>query len=274
MIGALANQGISNLEYFTDWTFSMSMRIDRIFVVVFLLCHFTLFTRAATLEPGWMSLFDGKSLSGWTANENSDSCKVVDGLIVLNGLRSHLFYTGPVQNHNFADFQLKMEVMTRPGSNSGVFFHTKYQDAGSLNHGYEAQVNATHSDPRRTGSIFKVKDLEESPAVDNEWFEFEIEVVGQQITVKVNGKVVNQYIEPVNLVPPQNRPGRKLSSGTIALQAHDPGSTVYFRNIRIKTPTTEAAAIQASWSASSGDTRKKCRRCCPQKRLFKRRCCR
>lgn len=251
----------------------MSVRIDRILIVVVALCHTNMAAMAATAGSGWVSLFDGKSLAGWTANEDKESCWVEDGKIVLNGLRSHVFYTGPVQNHDFDDFQLKMEVMTRPGANSGVFFHTKYQDAGSLNFGYEAQVNATHTDPRRTGSIFKVKDLDESPAVDNEWFEFEIEVIGKQITVKVDGKVVNQYVEPDDLVPPKDRPGRKLSSGTIALQAHDPGSTVYMRNIRIKTPATEAAAQTSDFKAGEY-SQKRCHRCCPQRRLFKRRCCR
>lgn len=198
--------------------------------------------QAAVAAGGWVTLFDGTSLDDWTDNENKDSCQLRDGLIELNGERSHLFYTGPVENHDFDDFHLKMEVMTRPGANSGVFFHTRYQEAGSLNFGYEAQVNATHTDPRRTGSIFAVKDVMESPVGDDEWFEYEIEVVDRRVTVRVNGKDVNKYTEPEDLVPPESRPGRKLSHGTIALQAHDPGSTVFFRNIRIKTPATEAAA--------------------------------
>ena len=84
---------------------------------------------------GFYSLFDGKSLDGWKANENPQSFKVQDGNIVVNGQRSHLFYVGPVNNHDFKDFHFKAEVMTFPNSNSGIYFHTKYQDKGFPNAG-------------------------------------------------------------------------------------------------------------------------------------------
>ena len=195
-----------------------------------------------SLEAGWVWLFDGKSLDGWSASENKNSCRVENGAILVGGERSHLFYSGPVDNHNFADFELKLEVMTTPGSNSGVFFHTEYQETGWPAKGHEAQVNNTQHDWRRTGSLYGVKDLRNTPVRDNEWFNYHIIVRGKQVTMKVNGETVNEYTEDLNSPHLVERPGRVFSSGTIALQAHDPGSLVYYRNIRIKTPSTTTAA--------------------------------
>lgn len=184
---------------------------------------------------GWFSLFDGQSLDGWTANEGRGSCSVEDGTLKIGGgPRSHLFYSGPVFDHDFKNFELKLEVMTKPGANSGVYFHTEYQEEGWPDKGYEAQVNNSQEDWRRTGSLYAVEDVRDSPAKDNEWFEYDITVRGQQITLKVNGETTVDYTEPDDPPHLAEMPGRKLSSGTIALQAHDPGSTVYYRNIRVK----------------------------------------
>ena len=183
----------------------------------------------------WQSLFDGKSLSGWTpAEENQDACRVEDGKLVLNGNRCHLFYTGDVGNHDFKNFQLKLKVMTKPNSNSGVYIHTKYQKEGWPDAGYEIQVNNSHGDWRRTGSVYAVQDVKEAPAKDNEWFDYLITVDGKNITVAVDGKTINEYTETDNMPHFKELPGRKLSHGTIALQAHDPGSTVYYKDIEIK----------------------------------------
>src|SRR3990172_3046693 len=84
---------------------------------------------SASDGDGWISLFDGKSLDGWRASEHKDSCKVEDSVIVVGGgERSHLFYDGPVANHDFKNFELKLEAMTQPGSNSGIYFHTRSEE--------------------------------------------------------------------------------------------------------------------------------------------------
>ena len=192
---------------------------------------------ANTAKPdadGWITLFDGKSLEGWTANENKDSFKVEDGVILVDGPRSHLFYTGPVENHDFKDFELKLDVKTEPQANSGVYIHTGYQESGWPEKGYEAQVNNSHHDWRKTGSLYAVKDVRQSGHEDGEWFEYHIIVRGNEITLKVNGKPTVEYTEPENPPHLEQTPGRELSSGTIALQAHDPGSVIRYRNIRIK----------------------------------------
>ncbi len=190
---------------------------------------------AASDADGWVSLFDGESLDGWRASEHQDSCKVEDGVIVCGGgERSHLFYDGPVESHDFKNFELKLQAKTEPGSNSGVYFHTEYQETDWPSKGYEAQVNNSQEDWRRTGSLYAVEDVRETKAKDNEWFDYDIIVRGKQITLKINGETIVDYTEPEN--PPQADAARdrRLSHGTIALQAHDPGSTVRYRNIRIK----------------------------------------
>src|SRR5687768_1683672 len=79
-------------------------------------------------NDGWINLFDGKSLSGWKASEHPGTFTIAYGAIVVFGERAHLFYDGPVKNHNFKNFEFKTKVMTTPGSNSGIFIHTAYQE--------------------------------------------------------------------------------------------------------------------------------------------------
>jgi hypothetical protein len=181
----------------------------------------------------WISLFDGKSLNGWKVGENAGSFKVENGTIVVNGDRAHLFYDGKVNNHDFKNFEFKAQVMTTPGSNSGMYFHTKYQEGGWPSKGYEVQVNNSHTDWRRTGSLYGIRDLKDVFVEDNVWYTEQIIVQGKHITIKINDKTVIDYIEPDEV---GNKPGegRKISSGTFALQGHDPKSKVYYKDIMVK----------------------------------------
>ena len=183
-------------------------------------------------DEGWITLFDGSSLDGWKINENPESFRLEDGAIVANGERSHLFYVG--DEKPFENFELKCEVMTKPGSNAGIYFHTKYQDEGWPKHGFEAQVNNTYKpDPIKTGSLYQVVNVSEPPAKDNEWFPYYIKVDGRHILIKVNGKTTVDYTEPEGKEAGSDFT-RKLDEGTFALQAHDPKSTVLFRNIKVR----------------------------------------
>jgi len=183
-------------------------------------------------ETGFVSLFDGKSMNGWKVNENQTSWAVKDGMLVCQGERSHIFYVG--DDKPFKNFHFKAEVMTEPNSNAGIYFHTRYQDSGWPKYGFECQVNLSYkSDPRKTSSLYAVKDVLEPAAKDNEWYLQEIIVVGKKITLKVNGKTQVEYVEPDDQKAGSDFT-RKLDEGTFALQAHDPGSKVYFRNIRVK----------------------------------------
>ena len=188
----------------------------------------------ATNADGWISLFDGKSLNGWKVGENASTFSVRDGAIVANGPVAHLFYDGEVKNHDFKNFEFKAEVMTTPGSNSGLYFHTAYQDSSWPRKGYEVQVNNSHGDWRRTGSLYAIQDVKEVYVKDNEWYTESFSVKGKHITIKINGKTVVEYDEPENVKRDAGMEGRLLSSGTFAIQGHDPGSKVYFKNIMVK----------------------------------------
>lgn len=189
---------------------------------------------SAASEAGWQPLFDGRSLDGWRASEHPDSFRVEDGRIVVKGERAHLFYVGPVEGHDFRNFELKLEAMTFPGANSGVYIHTAWQDEGWPAKGYEIQVNNTQSDPKRTGGLYAVQDNFEAPVPDRTWFEMTVRVEGKHITTMIDGKPISDYTEPPNPPRPADMAGRVLGSGTIALQAHDPGSEVHYRNVRIR----------------------------------------
>ena len=182
---------------------------------------------------GWISLFDGKSLDGWKVGENAATFSVQDGAIVAHGNTAHLFYEGPVKDHNFTNFEFKAEVMTEPGSNSGIYFHTQYQEGGWPEKGYEVQVNNSHTDWRRTGSLYGIQDVKEVYVKDNEWYTESFTVQGKHIVIKVNDRVVVDYTEPDN-IKKEGAIGRWISNGTFALQGHDPNSIVHFKNIMVK----------------------------------------
>jgi len=134
----------------------------------------------------------------------------------------------------FKNFHLKAEVKTMPNSNAGIYFHTKFQETGWPKYGFEVQVNNSYDkDPRRTSSLYAVKDVKEPAAKDSVWYTQEVIVQGKKVTLKVDGKTQVEYEEPANQEAGKDFT-RKLAEGTFALQAHDPGSKVYFRNIQVK----------------------------------------
>lgn len=207
-------------------------------------------------SDGWVSLFNGKDLSGWkSSGETPDVFTVENGELKVSGGRDHLFYVGADGNASFKNFILKAKVKTTPGSNSGVYFHTAFQATGWPDKGYECQVNSTHTDPKKTGSLYGVINIlalqpgqkepeggkhikvDAAPSTDGEWFDYEIMVDGRHIVLKVNGKVTVDFTEPEGWDPAKelkNMPGRKLSEGTFAIQGHDPKSTTFYKDIMVK----------------------------------------
>ncbi len=187
---------------------------------------------AAEAEEGFTPLMDGKTFDGWKkAEENPDTWKIEDSAFVAHGNRCHLFYVGDQQP--FKNFDLKVDVWTAPHSNGGIYFDTKYQAEGWPKGGFECQVNNTHSDWIKTGSLYGLVNIANSPAVDGKWWTQEIIVKGNSVTVLVDGKRVFEYNEPPGAVAGRDFE-RKISEGTFALQGHDPGSTVKYKNIRVK----------------------------------------
>jgi hypothetical protein len=201
-------------------------------------------TAQGAVEPGFTRLDTGKDFTGWKISGPAETFTIKDGAMVANGQVSHAYYDGPFRNHSFRNFELKVDVMTRAGSNGGIYVLTQFEEnpanvraSGRFpSKGFEIQVNNSHTDRVRTGSLYHVQDvLDQSPAKDDEWFTEDITVQGNRITVKVNDKQVVDWTQPADWDGGREGPGRKITGpGTIALQGHDPNSTVYYKNIRIK----------------------------------------
>jgi 3-keto-disaccharide hydrolase len=200
--------------------------------------------QTAATEPGWTSLFNGRDFTGWKVSR-PESFRIEDGAIVANGAAGHAYYDGTFRNHTFRNFELTIEVMTRANSNGGVYVLTEYQEKGGNvrasgdfpSKGFEVQVNNSYArDPVKTGSLYHVQDVTEAPAKDDEWFTMHIIVKGNSINVKVNEQQTVDWTQPADWNGGREGSGRVMGTagGTIALQAHDPNSTVYYRNIRIK----------------------------------------
>lgn len=184
-------------------------------------------------EDGFSKIWDGKSLDGWKINESPETWEIKEGAIVCNGPRSHLFYVGELAP--FKNFELKVDVMAQPNSNGGIYFHTAYQDEGWPSKGFETQVNNTYvKDPRKTGSLYAVDDVNEQLIPDNTWWTQHIIVNGDRVIIKIDGKVAVDYTEPEGQDGQSKKFERKIGEGTFALQGHDPHSTVHFKNIRVK----------------------------------------
>jgi hypothetical protein len=192
-------------------------------------------------STGWFPLFDGKSLNGWKPSEHEGTFKVVDGQILVHGQRSHLFYTGPVHHADFKNFELAVEIKTMPNTNSGVYFHTAYQPSGFPAAGFEVQVENNPPIPttgyverKKTGSLYGVRNVYKTFVQNGEWFRLSILVRGKQVQTRINDMLVVDYVEPDPPFRADLNFQRVLNHGTFALQGHDPGSTTYFRNIRVR----------------------------------------
>lgn len=199
----------------------------------------------AAEKDSWVSLFDGVSLDGWRASESPGTFSVADREIVARGPRAHLFYVGPIAAHNWTDFELILEVRTSPGANSGVYFHTHYQEEGWPESGYQVQINNTNPYPSRTGGLYGVDDRLVTPVRDHEWFTLSVRVEGKRIITKVNDEVICDYTEPDRPKRRDEVKGSVLSHGTFALQGHDEDSEIRFRNIRVRVPPAMSAHVPA-----------------------------
>jgi hypothetical protein len=174
----------------------------------------------------WVSLFDGQTLSGWTAKGNPDSkWEVKEGSIVGTGKASMLYSPKTYRN-----FKYRVELKINDGGNSGVYFRCPAQD-GDFSKGYEAQVDSTHRDPIRTGSLYAFIHIYDTLVPPDTWFTYELEVVTREyrgtviphIKVSVNGKLLYQFLDH----------GNSWKEGYFAFQQHDPGSRVEIRKVEV-----------------------------------------
>jgi hypothetical protein len=188
-------------------------------------------------EISWIELFNGKDLSGWKAGENPGSFRVEDGLLICSGERGHLFFD---TDKPFKNFELEAEIKTLPLANSGIYFHTSYQETGWPDKGYEVQVNNTHigignyRETKKTGSLYAVRNVYYQMVNDEEWFKMRIKVIENHVEIFVNDIKVVDYIEIEDPWRSEEHKDRLLKEGTFALQAHDENSTVYYRSVKVR----------------------------------------
>ena len=194
----------------------------------------------AAASADWIELFDGKTLSGWRASENKSSWTVADGALSANGPRSHLFYVGPEHRADFKNFELEVELTTQPECNSGVYFHTAYQENGFPEKGFEVQVNNTargdggYLERKKTGSLYGIRNMYKQLVSDGKPFRMQISVRGKNVQVRLNGELLVDYLEPTPpIIPAGGEAKRFLDHGTFALQCHNDGSRVSYRHIRV-----------------------------------------
>ena len=189
-----------------------------------------------TVEAGYTSLFDGKSLTGWKVSGAAEAFKVEDGAIVANGVAgaAHLFYDGAFRDHRFRNFDVKLDVMAKAGSNGGIYIATEFQPTGFPAKGFEVQLNNSHTDRIRTGSLYHVVDVSNIPGKDDEWIPMEIKGQGNTITIALKGQEIVRWTQPAEWPGSYDTPGRKIGPGTIAFQSHDLYSVTAYANIRVK----------------------------------------
>ena len=205
-------------------------------------------------SDGWVELFNGKNLDGWRPQGKLASWKVADGLLSADGPRCHLFYDGPVRNADFKNFELEVEALARPSSNSGVYFHTIYQDTGWPNRGFEVQINNSQAGERKkTASLYNIRNDYKQFVQDDQWFKINVQVRGKNIQVRLNGMMTVDYVEPTPpVIPPSMEKERCLGHGTFALQCHDAKSKAQFRSVRVR-PLADDLATPGGATAVADD---------------------
>jgi hypothetical protein len=208
--------------------------------------------KADDKAKGWVQLFNGKDLTGWKVHPKPGGpieeviakqkdgkviayearlkdgkvvplWRVEDGVLIGSGPASHLFS----ERDDYQNFQYRVEATINDHGNSGQYFRTAY--GGGFPKGYEAQINATHQDKIRTGSLYfpRIKEVlveNNAPHKPDEWFTQEVTADGDHIVITVNGKKTVDWKDPKST----------YAKGHFALQGHDPGTVVKFKKIEVK----------------------------------------
>ena len=183
---------------------------------------------ATAAEPEWTSLFDGKTLSGWEMvplGKQESKWDVVDGVLQGSGSQSMLYSP----KGDYKNFKFRAELKINDGGNSGMYVRSK--NTPSFLDGHEIQVNATHTDYIKTGSLYTLVHLLKSPVPPDTWFTQEVEVMdmnyrGKVVTrfrISVNGETLFEFLDYE----------RKFKTGHLGFQQHDPGSQVSIRKIEV-----------------------------------------
>ena len=178
-------------------------------------------------DANWISLFDGTSLEGWEKVGNEQSVwAVVDGTMTGSGPASMLVCTkGPYKN-----FRYRAEIKISDGGNSGLYFRSTRKPG--FTDGYEAQIDSTHKDPIRTGSLYGMCHVYKRLVEPDTWFVYEIEVRddvwrGRKVTRMKVTVDENELYEFLDFE-------QQFKEGHFAFQHHDPGSKVNIRKVEVQ----------------------------------------
>lgn len=204
----------------------MSVLMSRSLFFFVTLAVLTVGANVHAQDDQWISLFDGKTLDGWQKVGGDDSkWEVSDGAIQGSGNPSMLVTTeGPYEN-----FRYRAEVKINEGGNSGLYFRTTARP-GFLD-GYEAQINSSHSDPIRTGSLYGMCHVYDELVKPDTWFTYELKVTNSEwrgrkivrIAFSVDGKELYEYLDFAET----------FKEGYFAFQQHDPGSKISIRKVEV-----------------------------------------
>ncbi len=184
------------------------------------------FTTSMFADDQWVALFDGKSLDGWEkVGPEASVWEVKDGAICGSGAASMLVSTkGPYKN-----FRYRAEIKINDGGNSGLYFRTTRKPG--FTDGYEAQIDSTHKDPIRTGSLYGFCHVYKPLVKPDTWFTYDLEVRddiwrGRKMTrvkITVDGNELYEYLDFA----------QTYKEGHFAFQQHDPGSRVNIRKVEV-----------------------------------------
>ncbi|EEF59134.1 3-keto-disaccharide hydrolase [Pedosphaera parvula] len=183
-------------------------------------------------QDGWIKLFDGKTLSGFTAPDPGQ-WEIKDGILVGQGPVSHLF-----SPNTYTNLEFKSEVKLNHSGNSGMYFRAALGKGWPK--GYESQVENTSPDPQKTGSLYNFHKITEQLVQDDTWWTQHVIAIGNHIIIKINDKIVTDFIDEKGT----------YMSGHVAFQQHNQGSVVMFRNPEVKRlPADETKA----WAVAKKD---------------------
>jgi Domain of Unknown Function (DUF1080) len=187
----------------------------------------------------WKPMFDGSTLDGWKANERPESWTVKNGAITGDGAASHLFW----MKEKCVNCEFKAEVKINHGGNSGMYFRTAF--GPGFPKGYESQVDNTHTDPVRTGSLYNFVKVFEQLIPDDTWWTQRIIVEGNHIQIFINDKKTVDFTDEKNT----------FTDGYLALQQHNAGSVVEFKNLMMRHLPPPESPLAGTWRVNLGQSK-------------------
>ena len=170
--------------------------------------------------PGWVQLFDGKTMNGWTPMNDEVNWRVEDGALVADKKKGK-GNPSLVSNNSYKDFEIYAEFWVSDDANSGIYIRCTDPKNISSRSSYEVNIFDTRPDPKYgTGAIVDVAAVNPMPKAGGKWNTFEITARGPLMTVVMNGVKTSEGKD------------EKFGSGPIGLQYG--AGVVKFRKVAVK----------------------------------------